>query len=162
MTGQGTPERVRTWRTIGDPLAILVVQPVAGRGFTSRELQGLEPVALLDFAFWRGQFAPDSQILGKTLTLGGRSFIVVGILPEGTDYPGDIDMVIPASSEVQNYSRRASFLAQVARLQPDVTAEAAQAERSGISRRLGTIRASYSQPLPRRPSDENRGRCSGT
>jgi putative ABC transport system permease protein len=136
MTGQGTPERVRTWRTLGDPLAILGIQPMAGRGFTSRELQGLEPVALLDFAFWRGRFASDPQILGKTLTLGGRSFTLVGILPEGTDYPGDIDMVIPASPEVQKYSRRASFLAQVARLRPGVTADTAQAELSTISRRL--------------------------
>ena len=73
MTGQGAAERVRTWRTIGDPLALLGVQPVLGRGFTLRELAGLEPVALLDHAFWSRRFGSDEHMLGKALTLGGAS-----------------------------------------------------------------------------------------
>jgi putative ABC transport system permease protein len=136
LTGQGAPERVRTWRTLGDPLAILGVQPALGRSFTERELNGLEPAALLDHAFWSSRFASDPQILGKTLTLGGRNFTVVGVLPAAVDYPGDIDMLIPASPDVHSYKRRASFLGEVTRLRPGVSAETAQAELSTIARRL--------------------------
>jgi putative ABC transport system permease protein len=150
MTGQGTPERVRTWRTIGDPLAILGVHPVLGRGFTPRELQGLESAALLDHAFWSSRFAADPQILGKALTLGTRSFTIVGVLPEGTDYPGDTDIVIPASAEVQNSGRRASFLSQVARLKPGFAASAAQAELSTIAGRLRMLYAATDSGLEAR------------
>ncbi len=136
MTGQGPAERVETWRTIGDPLAILGVQPALGRGFTARELQGLEPVALLDHKFWRSRLNADPQILGKALTLGGHTFTVIGVLPEGVDYPGEIQAVIPAAADVQHAGRKASFLSEVARLQPGTTMRAAQAELDTIALRL--------------------------
>jgi putative ABC transport system permease protein len=136
MTGQGAPERVRTWRTLGDPLAILGVQPTLGRGFTDRELNGVEPVALLDHGFWSSRFNADPRVLGQSVTLGGRGYTVVGVLPAGVDYPGDIDAVIPASLEVHGYTRRASFLGEVARLKPGAGPQAAQAELNTIAARL--------------------------
>lgn len=96
MTGSGAPERVRTWRTLGDPLAILGVQPALGRGFTEREWNSLESAALLDHNFWRTRFNADPQILGQNLILGGHAYTVVGILPQGLDFPGDIDAILPA------------------------------------------------------------------
>ena len=136
LTGQGAPERIRTWRTVGDPLTVLGVQPFMGRGFTEHERQGLEPVALLDYKFWKNRFNGDAQVLGRSLTLGGRAFIVVGVLPADFDYPGDIDAWIPAGPEVQTYSRRASFLGGVARLRSGALVSAAQAELDTVSRRL--------------------------
>jgi predicted permease len=57
-----------------------------GRGFTRGEPQG--PV-VISYATWRDVFASDPDILGKSIRVENGVRPVVGVTPEGFDFPGD-------------------------------------------------------------------------
>jgi hypothetical protein len=60
----------------------LSVAPSLGRDFVPEDDRaGAEPVAILSHHIWQRAFAADPQIIGRTVTLNGRDFTIVGILP---------------------------------------------------------------------------------
>ena len=56
-----------------------------GRGFLPSECgaPGSAPVVVLSHALWKGHFAADPQIIGKSIVLNRGSYTVVGVAPEG-------------------------------------------------------------------------------
>jgi putative ABC transport system permease protein len=82
LTGAGNAERVAGGLGSGNLFSTLGVQPVIGRLFTAQDDQvGAERVAVITDAFWQDKFVRDSTVLGKTLTLDGVSYTIVGVLP---------------------------------------------------------------------------------
>jgi hypothetical protein len=64
------------------------VHPFIGRGFTpDEETPGRDLVALLSHRLWQRRFAGDSSIVGKQITMDGRQYTVVGIIPVGFNFP---------------------------------------------------------------------------
>jgi predicted permease len=62
--------------------SVLGVRPLFGRFFTHEESRPLSPAVdplVLSAAYWRREFGGDSSVLGRTVTLSGRPFTVVGI-----------------------------------------------------------------------------------
>jgi predicted permease len=119
----------------------LGMQPALGRAFTREEQQaGRDTVVVLSDAFWRRKFAADPAILGRTLRIGGESVTVIGVMPAAADYPafwGPIDAWRPLPLAAGwRESRDVPWLQAIARLNPGVTRAQAQAEASGIARRL--------------------------
>jgi putative ABC transport system permease protein len=57
----------------------LGIPPALGRTFLPEEYRGAYPAAMLSFNFWQRRFNADASIVGKTLTLNGTPFTVVGI-----------------------------------------------------------------------------------
>ena len=71
----------------GDFFAMLGVQPALGRLLTkSDDFRGCPAVAVISDAFWRSEFGANQNVLGKTLSLRGQPFTVVGVADEG--FPG--------------------------------------------------------------------------
>jgi len=134
LTGHGDPVRLRAVRTLGRPFAVLGVQPLLGRGFTSEEEAGLgDRVALVGEGLWRRDPLAG---LGKVLTLSGEPFTVIGVVPDRLGYPEDFDLLIPAPRDVQQASRKAGFLKVVVRLRPQVTPAGLQAQLTTVAGRL--------------------------
>ncbi len=80
--GAGEPERVRGRRVSSGLVATLGKPPVLGRAFTPEEDQpGAERVALLGEGFWERRFGRDPSVVGRSLSLSGESFTVIGVLP---------------------------------------------------------------------------------
>ena len=147
LTGEGDPIRVNTVRTYGPIFDVLSVPNRLGRGFTPAESEGEgAPVALLSESFWQKRFHADSNIVGRTLRLGGSAYQVVGVLGAVAKYPEQIDVWTPGPSAYQT-PRQAGFLDQVAILRPGVPLKSAQAE-------LNTIGAQLAKQYP----DTDRGR----
>jgi len=70
MTGHGDPQNVQAVMVADNFLHTLRVQPILGRTFLPAEcIKGAASVAMLGNAFWRRQFAGDTNIVGKTITL---------------------------------------------------------------------------------------------
>ena len=68
--------------------AVLQVEPKIGRSFGVGEAQiGHEYVAVLTFDLWRNQFASDAGVVGRTITLDGFPYTVIGIMPESFHMP---------------------------------------------------------------------------
>ena len=82
--GDETPV-VRTASLVsGDFLDVLGVAPALGRGFLASEgaVPSRDAVVMISHQFWQAQYAADTSIIGRTMTLNGVEFSIVGVLPE--------------------------------------------------------------------------------
>ena len=80
------------WVTPGF-FATLGVTPDLGRVPSPRDrAPGAEPLVVLSNRVWRVRFGADPAIIGRTLTLDGRARRVVGVMPEGFDYPPEAEI----------------------------------------------------------------------
>ena len=89
LTGAGgEPEVLRGMRVTTDFLQTLRVKTALGRDFhTGEDERGQEQVAILTDALWRRRFASDPMIVGRTILLDSQTFLVVGVLRPGFDFP---------------------------------------------------------------------------
>ncbi len=129
---------------------LLGVAAQRGRTFTREEgtKQGAQPVAVISDHFWREQLGGSPGAVGRSITLNGHPYTVVGVAARGfagTDLGTQIDLWVPMSMNKQispdpsnNWyeTRRGLFIFAIGRLRPGVTLAAAGAEMTGIARRL--------------------------
>ena len=80
--------------TAGLPV-MLGVQPILGRSFREDENDpGRNRVALIAEDVWRKFYASDPRIAGKTLTIKGQAFTILGVMPKGFSFPfGDVNQI---------------------------------------------------------------------
>ena len=90
----------------GDLFGVLGVRSFLGRALNAADdVVGGPRVLNISYALWRRQFASDPRVLGKTIRLNGISFTIVGVLPQGFEYPRGADLwtalalVVPAWEE---------------------------------------------------------------
>jgi predicted permease len=89
------PQRVKIGVVSADFFTTLGVAPVRGRAFTADEGKpGGPAVAILSHALWTRQFG-ESDVLGRRIQLGARSFEVVGVMPARFGFPGESEVWIP-------------------------------------------------------------------
>lgn len=139
LTGIGEPERIDGRRVSSNLFALLGVDPQLGRAFIADEDKpGANNVVILSNRLWRRRFAADASIVGKTLTLNGQAFTVVGVMPQRFEFPSREDELwIPMAFSAEEAARRGShYLEVIGRVKPGVTPQQAQAEMSTIGARL--------------------------
>src|SRR5512133_976832 len=84
----GEPERVIQTLVSANFFATLGVQPAMGRGFQDGEDQpGREREVVLSDRLWHRRFAADPGIVGKTIRLDDRNYLVTGVMPSSFDFP---------------------------------------------------------------------------
>ena len=82
LTGAGEAEQLRAQFISTDFLPMLGVKPVIGRLFEEGEDQfGASPIAIISAGFWNRKFGSAQNVLGKGLTLDGRNYTIVGVVP---------------------------------------------------------------------------------
>ena len=82
LTGSGDPQRISALRASANLFPLLGVRPVHGRLFREEEdVPGRGAVIVLGHGFWRRQFGADPNVVGRTITIGGASAEIVGVLP---------------------------------------------------------------------------------
>lgn len=146
-TGSGDPERLHGRMISASVLSILGVAPLIGRAFTPDEDRpGGKPVALISNALWRRRLNADPGILGRTLTLNGTAFTVVGVLPSGFQFPFGFgasgeDVAIPLGQSAQEPMMNDRLyhpgIRVVGRLKPGIGIAAARADFARIAHALG-------------------------
>jgi putative ABC transport system permease protein len=128
LTTGDRPEQVKGTHVSKDYFNVFGVQPMAGRTFTEAEdLPDGPRVAVISYGFWQSRFGADRQMVGRTITLNGEPYVVIGIMPQGfhTDPEEDVWIALQADPHSTNQGH---YLAAAARLKPGVTLAAAQAE----------------------------------
>ncbi len=150
LSGGGDPEQVACDLVSGNFFSLLGVPPARGRLFLPEEdkVDGANPVVVLSDGLWKRRFASDPAIVGKTITLNGRSFNVVGVTAhgfQGINTLGGPDLWVPLAMHAQILSgfeadefedRRALMFNAVGRLKGGVSIEQAQASLKTIATRL--------------------------
>src|ERR1035437_9350161 len=82
IVGPGGRVQVEQQEITSDLTAMLGMQPVLGRSFRSEENDpGRNRVALIGEDVWRKLYAGDPQIVGKTLTVKGQAYTILGVMP---------------------------------------------------------------------------------
>jgi predicted permease len=140
LTGRDRPEQLWAVRASDNLFAMLGVEPALGRAFQPGDDQpGAAPVVVLSRRLWLRRFGGDPAVVGQTLTLDGRAHTVVGVMPEGFEFPlfwaTKAEMWAPLPLAERAGSRGRS-LRVFARLKPGVTHAQAQGEMETIARRL--------------------------
>jgi putative ABC transport system permease protein len=132
-TGGETPERVQAASVTANFFSLLGVPPARGRIFLpDEERPGAQRVVLLSDRFWRRYFSADPQAVGRTINLSGTAFTIIGVMPPALDFPTK-EVELWTTLQLQPPTRRGPyFLRGVARLQPGVSPEQADAETSRI------------------------------
>ena len=139
LTGRGEPERLLGARAFPDFFEVLDVRPVLGRTFgPDDDRPGAEPVALMSHGLWQRRFGGDAGVLGRAINLNGKSFTVIGIVPDGRAAPFHLfELWVPFALDSGRMSSHGDrFLRPVGRLKPGVTVRQAQAELGALARRL--------------------------
>ncbi len=138
ITGDGRPERLSGQRVTSAFFRTLGVQPALGRDFLEAEDDPGGPrVVILGHALWQRRFGGDRGIIGRTITLSGTAFEVVGVLP------GDFESLLEPDAQLFRPLRYAGtdapacrtcrHLRVVARLAPGVSLTEADSELDDLS-----------------------------
>ena len=145
LTGSGDPELVGVGLATADLFSTLGVEPLLGRSFSAQEDQPGAQVAVLSQHLWQRRFGADPGAVGRTVTLNGTAFTVLGVMPElRLESLGYADLWAPISlseARLENRGRHSNTHA-VGRLRPGVTLDQARAEMTTIAERLA---AAYPQ-----------------
>src|SRR5215472_3506188 len=137
LTGLGPAEKVVACEVSAGFFRTLGVSPVLGRDFSYDDDRGgfRNPVVILGNKFWKTRFGSDPNILGQTLRLNDKAYLVVGVLPPGEPW---IDEQLYTPFGYRPDADRGSWEFQViGRLKPGVTQKAAQADLAQIAALLG-------------------------
>jgi putative ABC transport system permease protein len=142
ITGGGRAEAVVAG-AVGDGFfEVLRARPLLGRVFLPEEdTPGRGHVVVLSNGFWKSHFGGAPDAIGRTLTLDGEAYTVVGVMPASFSIAAwsvaHRDIWVPVAYKDEERAVRDNHNdAVVARLKPGVSAERADAEMKDISRRL--------------------------
>jgi putative ABC transport system permease protein len=140
LTGQAEPEQLRGAVVSHDMFSVLGVEPALGRSFTEAEDQpGGERVVILSNGLWRRRFGGDPSLVGKTISLSGDSYTVIGIMPPGFKFPiaNRAELWGPLFSVLNKSCQRGCLVLRVmARLKPGVPLESARSDMSALASRI--------------------------
>lgn len=139
LTGQGDAKRVSVASASEGLFRVWDLEVIHGRRFlTSEDAKGEAPVFLLSHGFWEREFGSARGVVGKTLTLDGRTGTVVGILSPAIEVGrfSEIDLWIPLGQSNPSLDRQRRDLTVTGRRKPGVTIEQVGSEFATIASRL--------------------------
>ena len=141
LTGSGEAERIVTGQMSADMFSLLGVNALQGRVYTNDEDKpGGTPVVLLSYGLWQRRFGGQTSILNQPITLNGKSYTVIGVMPETFLYPSRVEMWVPVGqlSDQASWKMRGNHpgLYGVGRLKPGVTFEQADADMQNLAANL--------------------------
>jgi len=132
LTTDDEPVRINGARVTHDMAAVLGIHPVLGRFFTAQEDQpNAERVAMLGYGLWQGRYGGDPKILGRSITLDGIPFTVVGVLPHEAEFISEAELWIPLAQD-PNQRAGSFWLNGIGRLKHGVTIEQAREDLTRI------------------------------
>jgi putative ABC transport system permease protein len=131
LTGRDETIRLEAARLSPAVFAMLGTQPLIGRTFdAAEETPGQDSVAVLSYASWQRYFAGARDVLDQRMTLDGRVYSIVGVMPRGFQFPdSQTQLWIP-------FALNGSRALPVARLADGVSIDAATAEVTAILNRM--------------------------
>ncbi len=138
ITGQGKPGTMVASTVASNFFSVLGVEPIHGRVFLPEEDQpGKNKEIILTYKLWQSRYGSDPNVVGRTATLDGTPYLIVGVMGPKMTKPDFAQAWTPLGLSAQEAAVRGEHhYLSVARLKPGVTLQQAQAEMNTISQRL--------------------------
>jgi predicted permease len=145
LAADGPAEQVWSLVVSANYLETMRARPIMGRTLTDGDGRGQDLAVVVSERFWKDRLNGGASIDGRTLTLNGSLFSIVGVLPEGFQGPGGLfepDLWLPLERlPILKLSptladRRTPWLTVAGRMKHGVTAAHAQADLRGIMEQL--------------------------
>jgi predicted permease len=140
LTGAGEPERLHGHMVSADFLSALGINPILGRNILGEEDQaGGSPVVVLGDGFWKRKFGLSQDVLGKSLTLNGKQYTVVGVATSRITGLSPTDVYLPIGQWTDTSFRDRHIgmgTTAIGRLKPGVTFEQAKADMDSVAKNL--------------------------
>ncbi len=132
------PVRVSSARVSAGYFDMLGVRPLLGRTFLEEEENpGNDRVVVVTEGLWREHFGSDASSIGRRVLLDGEPFTLVGVVPAEARVPGLSEQIFePLAFGPNDQFRGRHSLRVFARLRPEASLAAAQADLSAVARRL--------------------------
>ncbi|HET9370101.1 MAG TPA: ABC transporter permease, partial [Vicinamibacterales bacterium] len=151
------PERVAAYRVSPNFFTLLGVQPTLGRAFVAADgVAGADLVVVLTDTLWRSRYGGDPDVVGRTVTVGGRPATIVGVMPSGVRFPDEpvgflkerADLWIAYRWEqARTEGRGNQYLGMIGRVRPDQSIDTA-------NRILDRVEQNFKQAFPKRYAPE--------
>lgn len=137
--GDDQEDPVTVVRVSPDLFALLGVAPMLGRGFEPTDVRG--QVAVLSHGFWQRRFGGAADAVGRTLSLGRQTVLVIAVMPARFEVPNAIaDVWLPLDTNVDAPARYAHTLRVVGRSRGRADPAAVQRDLDGIAAQLAEER----------------------
>ena len=141
LAGHGVPLHLEAAFSDSSFFTTLAVAPALGRTFLAAEdVPGNDAVAILSDGLWRRLFQADPGIVGRTVSLDGSPFLVVGVMPPSFVFPArQVDLWLPLAQITDSaipHMRQLRWISVVARLKPGVSMAQAASGSTLIMKRL--------------------------
>jgi putative ABC transport system permease protein len=136
---QGRPIDAFAFDVSTNLFRLLGVRPILGRDFVpADEAPGAAPVAILNYRLWESRFGKRADIAGLVVQISGVPATIIGVMPEGLDFPTEGDMWVPVAHTpaLQQRGLTTGGFMVVGRLRDGAGLEDARTELATINRRL--------------------------
>jgi putative ABC transport system permease protein len=157
IAGGEEPQRAVGARIDASFFSMLGVRPALGRLFDEMDARtGNAAIVVLGSGLWRRNFGADPAVVGRTLTINGEGYQIVGVLPDSFSFAflssASVDLFLPYPTAADYMSRSGQFanvrrVMAVARLAPGVSLETAGAE---LATAAAAIAAAHPELYPAR------------
>jgi predicted permease len=125
LSGIGEPERVQACLVTPEFFAVLGIKPALGRTLEAEDAGAL----VVSRGFWTSRLQANPSAIGKTVSLNGAAYTIVGVMPEEFNFPLETEMWAPLALTAAERNDRASHsLSILGRLKPGVPVAQARAE----------------------------------
>ena len=148
LAGSGEPVRLNAFGITSGYFHTLGLHPQLGREFDEKaEIPGNGLQVILSDRLWRTRFEAAPDIIGRKITLNLQPYTVVGVMPPGTEHPGneyqplpygeDVDAWTPFAFEGDPSQRGSHYIEGIGRLKEGVTVEQGREEMNALMMQLG-------------------------
>src|SRR5215472_1373715 len=137
VSGGAQPTRTVVTHVTPGFFRVFRVAPTIGRDFTAADNdKGAAPVVVVSYEYWKQYLGSARDFSQLHLKIDNTVFSVIGVLPQGFQFPPDSALFVPADRKGENPSRSSHNFNAVGRLRDGVTIEQANAEISALGRRI--------------------------
>ena len=137
LLGTGNPETVKVGMVTDGFLRLFGVSPAIGRDFTAQEDAQRLPLAILDGGTWTRRFGADPNVIGQSIVLDGKPYVVIGITPAGyRPLLQALDVYLPLGAREDPSVRFLRNLQVAGRLHHNRTVAEAKQEIDGIQQQV--------------------------
>ena len=148
LSGTGEPERLSGFGITSGYFHLMGLSPEIGREFDEKnEIPGNGQQIILSDRLWRTRFEGAADIVGRKITLNMQPYTVIGVMPAGTEHPGNVYHSLPYGESVDVWwpfvfegnpaNRGSHFIEGIGRLKSGVSPEQANAEMNALMAQIG-------------------------